>query len=189
MELQKAIRARKSVRHFDKTKKPDWRTIIECIDSARHAPMAGNIFPLRFIIVDDTKIIQKLAEAAQQPFISEAKYVIVVVTDCKMVLNAYQERAEKFCRQEAGAAIENILLSIEEAGLETCWIGYFVDYLVKEALGIPDEIDVEAMLPIGYESKELGKGRRLKRKIDLNQILYFNKYKNKRMKKKPSINV
>jgi nitroreductase len=189
MELKKVIRARKSVRHFDKKKKPNWRTIIECIDAARHAPMAGNLFPLRFIIVDDPKIIEKLAEASQQPFVGEAQYVVVVTTDCKMVLNAYEGRAEKFCRQQAGAAIENVLLSLEEAGLETCWIGYFVDYLVKEALGIPDNIDVEAMLPIGYESPVLGKGRTLRKKIDLNQILYFNKYKNRRMKKKSSMDV
>lgn len=188
MDLKKAIRARKSVRHFAK-KKPDWRTIIECIDATRHAPMAGNLFPIRFIVVDDSKVIEKLAEAAQQPFVAEAQYVVVMTTDSKMVLNAYEERAEKFCRQQAGAAIQNFLLSIEDAGLKTCWVGYFVDYLVKEALGIPDSVNIEAMLPVGYESKVPGSSRALKKKIDLQQILYFNKYKNRRMKKTKKINV
>lgn len=180
MELDKAIKGRKSVKHFA-DKKPNWRDIIECIDAVRYAPMAGNLFPVRFIIVNDKDKIQKLAKAAQQPFVAEAQYIVVVCTDCKMVLNAYQERAEKFCRQEAGAAIENFLLKIEEKGLETCWVGYFVDYLVKEALGIPENIEIEAMFPIGYESKKPGTSKAPKRKIEMDRILYFDKWKNKRM--------
>lgn len=180
MELNKAIQNRKSVRHFAK-KAPNWRDIIECIDSARYAPTAGNLFPMRFIVVDDEDTIKKLADAAQQPFVADAKYVVVLCTDPKMVLNAYQERAAKFCRQQAGAAIENFLLKAEEKGLATCWVGYFVDYLIKEALGVPEQMDVEALFPVGLESKEMGTKKKEKRKIDMDRMLYFNKWKNTRM--------
>ena len=182
MELDKAIKARKSVRHFS-DKKPNWRDIIECIDVVSYAPRAGNLNPLRFLIVDDKEKIEKLAEAAQQPFVKEAQYVVVVCTDPKMILNAYPEFAIKFCRQQAGAAIENFLLKIEEKGLETCWVGYFIDALVRETLNIPEYIDIEALFPIGYESKKPGAGRGLKKRIDLNRLLFFNKWNNKRMKK------
>jgi nitroreductase len=187
MDLNKAIKSRKSIRHFS-TKKPSWKDIIECIDSARFAPMAGNLFPLRFILVSDKDKIQKLADASQQPFVSEAQYIVVVCSDCKMVLNAYEERAEKFCRQEAGAAIQNFLLKLEEKGLKTCWVGYFIDYLIKEALKIPKDVEVEAIFPIGYESKKQGtKPKSKKRKKELDDVLFFDTYKNKRMKKKESI--
>ena len=181
MELNKAIQERKSVRHFA-DKSPNWRDIIECIDAARYAPMAGNAFSLRFIVVDDLKKIQKLAEAAQQPFVGEAKYVVVVCTDPSLTVNAYEERGEKYLKQQAGAAIQNMLLKIEEKGLETCWTGYFVDSLVREALGIPEGIDVEGMFPIGIESKKPGTSIRKKHKINIDNILYFNKWKNKKMK-------
>ena len=189
MDLDKAIKSRKSVKHYS-PKKPNWRNIIECIDSMRFAPMAGNLFPLRFILVSDENKIKKIAEACQQPFIDKAQYIVVVCNDCKLVLNAYEERAEKFCRQEAGAAIQNFLLKLEEKGLKTCWVGYFVDYLIKEALKIPQEIDVEAIFPIGLPTKKPGtKPKSEKRKIDLDNVLYFDDYKNKRMKKKESIEV
>ena len=129
MELDKAIKSRKSVRKF-KEKKPDWRDIIECIDATRYAPMAGNNFPLKFILVKDSEKIQKLSEAAQQPFISKAPYVVVVCTNPLRIQNAYPEFAEKFCKQQAGAAIQNFLLKIQEKGLSTCWVGYFLEYLV-----------------------------------------------------------
>jgi nitroreductase len=60
MDLSKAIRSRKSVKKFS-TKKPDWRDIIECVDAARYAPMAGNNYSLKFIIIDDKETIEKIS--------------------------------------------------------------------------------------------------------------------------------
>jgi len=114
MDLDKAIQKRKSVRNFKQTKKPDWRDIIECIDSARYAPMAGGCYSLKFICVDDKEKIQKLAEAAQQDFIQEVSYVIVVCSNPVRTIRDYEERGEIYVRQQAGAAIQNILLKIEE---------------------------------------------------------------------------
>ncbi len=188
MDLDKAIQNRKSVRYYSE-KKPNWRDIIECIDAARYAPMAGNLFPMRFIVVSDKDKIKKLAEASQQSFIAEAPYVVVVCTDPKLVLNAYPEFVDKFCKQQAGAAIENFLLKAEEKNLQTCWIGYFVDYLIRTALGIPDGIEIEAIFPIGLESKKVGTREKRKRKIDMDRILYFDKWKNKHMRKEDSLNV
>ena len=99
---------------------------------------------------------------------------------------AFEERGKNYIKQQAGAAIENFLLKIEEKGLATCWVGHFVEYLVKEAIGIPDNIEVEAIFPIGYESP-LPK-RRQKQKIELDRCLYFDKYGKKQMKKRDLIN-
>ena len=185
MDLDKAIQSRKSVRKF-KTRRPDWRDIIECIDAARYAPMAGNIYSLKFILVDNEEIIQKLADAAQQDFVAQAHYVVVVCTNPSRTINAYEERGEMFCRQQAGAAIQNFLLKIQEKGLATCWTGYLVEDLVKRALKIPDGINVEAIFPIGYEFE---RARTRKVKIDIDRVLYFNKYKNIKMKNPKTLDI
>ncbi len=177
MDLDKVIQSRKSVRRYS-SKKPDWRDIIECVDAARFAPMAGGNYTLKFIIVDDPEKIKKLAEAAGQHFITNAKYVVVVCTNPGRTVNAYEERGKKYCRQQAGAAIQNFLLKIQEKGLGACWIGAFVDDMVKVTLKIPDDINVEALFPIGYEFPKTEP----RRKIELDRILYFNEYKNKKMK-------
>ncbi len=185
MELNRAIQSRKSVRKF-KDKKPDWRDIIECIDSARYAPMAGNNFSLKFILVDDKEKIQKIADAAQQPFISQTKYVVVVCSDSARPKNIYEKRGEVFVRQQAGAAIQNFLLKIQEAGLSACWVGYFVEEQIKRELKIPEGVQIEAVFPIGYEFE---KQKTRKVKIDIDRILYFNEYKNKKMKKIKKLDV
>ncbi|PIO07658.1 nitroreductase [Candidatus Pacearchaeota archaeon CG10_big_fil_rev_8_21_14_0_10_34_12] len=180
MDLDKVIQGRKSTRKFS-DKKPDWREIIECIDSFRFAPMAGNIFSLKIVLIDDKNKINVIAEAAQQNFISQAKYVVVVCSQSERTIASYGKKGKIYLNQQAGAAIENFLLKVEEKKLATCWVGHFNERQIKEILKIPENVNIEAIFPIGYASKLLKQGK--KRKISMDEILYFNKYKNKRMGK------
>ena len=158
--------------------------ILECIDSIRYAPMAGGNFTLKVILVDEKEKIIKLAEASQQEFIKSAPYILVVCSDNSRTINAYGEKGESFCKQQAGSAIQNFLLKITEKRLATCWIGYFVEEQVKRILKIPEKINIEAMFPIGYE---LGKPEKRRVKANLDKALYFNEYEKVQMKKIPKI--
>jgi len=182
MKLNDAIQSRRSIRKF-KDKKPDWRKIIEAIDSARYAPMAGNIFTLKFVLVDKKEIIEKIAEYSSQEFIAQTDYLVVFITNPERTENAYGKQGTVFCRQQAGAAIQNFLLKIEEFGYATCWIGFFNENKIKTLLKIPEENNIEGIFPIGY-ANEKPKSRNIR---DLNNFLYFNDFKNNRMKeiKKP----
>jgi nitroreductase len=178
MELDKAIKSRHSVRKF-KDKKPNWRDIIHCIDSVRYAPTAGNNSTLKIILVDNKEKIQKISKACQQGFVGEVNYLVVFCSNPLRLVNAYEEKGEKFNKQQVGAAIQNFLLKIEEKKLSTCWIGYFVEDQIKDILKIPENIQVEALFPIGYEKE---KSYTRKEKTDLDDILFFNEFKNKKMK-------
>ena len=185
MELDKAIKGRSSVKKFN-SRKPDWRDIIECIDAARYAPMAGGNYSLKFILVDDREKIRNIAEACQQSFVGTAHYVVIACSNPGRTTNAYGKSGESYLRQQAGAAIQNFLLKIVETGLSTCWVGYFVESQVKRELKIPEETNVEAVFPIGFEYE---KKRTRKAKIDLDNILYFNSYGQKKMNPPKTMNV
>ena len=176
MDLNKAIQSRKSVRKFT-SEKPDWRDIIECIDSARYAPLAGEIPTLKFILISDKEKIKMISEASQQDFISEAHYVVAVVSKPDLTIKSFGERGEIYARQQAGASIQNFLLSLEEKKLATCWIGYFVEKQIKELLKIPDNANVEAIFPIGYEMRK----QKISKKPSLDSCLFFDKFGNKKM--------
>ena len=179
MELEEAIKERKSTRKFS-NKKPDWRDIIESIHASQYAPMAGGIFSMKIVIIDDEKIIQELAKWSEQEFINEAKYVVVFVSDEGMVTTPFPDEGETYARQQAGAAIQNFLLSITDFGLSTCWIGHFNEEKVRKALKIPEDYTVEALFPIGYSAEPTKKSTP---KSDIYHILYFNQWGNDRMKK------
>ncbi len=180
MQLQEAIERRKSVRKYSR-KKPDWRDVVECIDSARFAPMAGNLFSLKFILVDEEKSIQEISEACQQPFIANAHFVVVVCSDGGKTKISFGERSDIYLQQQAGAGIQNFLLSLTEKGLDTCWVGHFFEDKIKSILRIPENIQVEALFPIGLPTKVKGASHPKKPKTELEYILRFNYYKTKKM--------
>ena len=177
MELNKAIQSRKSCRKFT-SKKPDWRDIVDSIDSMRFSPKAGNNFNVKTIIVKEKEAIEKIAKSCQQDFIQQAHYIVVVCSDDTRLKNLYEKQGEKFARQQTGAAMQNFILSIEDKGLATCWVGYFVENQIREILKIPGNVKVEAIFPIGYE---MGK-QKTSTKSSLDSYLFFEKYGNKKMK-------
>jgi nitroreductase len=177
MQLMNAIKKRKSVKRFS-NKKPNWRKVIRAIDAVRFAPAAGNQFAMKFIMISDKETIQKLAESAQQQFIKDAHFIVVAVSDDSKLERSYGERAARYSRQQAGAAIQNFLLTAEEQGLSTVWIGHFVEEQVKNILKIPEGMVVEAFFPIGHETKIK---RSEARKPELENIIYFGKWGNKKM--------
>jgi len=183
MDLDKAIKERHSVRRYT-SRAPDWRKIIEAIDVARLAPLAGNIPTIKFILITEDDKISQLGEACQQDFVGTAKYILVVCTDASQSTRSYDERGYRYATQQAGAAIENFLLKLVDLGLASCWIGAFSDEQVKRILQIPENVSVEGLFPIGYEMPPKTKQ---KSKPNLDSILYFNIWKNKYMKtiKKP----
>lgn len=186
MDLDKAIRGRKSVRDFSK-KKPDWRKILECVDSMKYSPMAGGIFSLRLILVDNPQKLKSIADSTQQEFVQDAQYILIVCSNPSLTVNEYGEIGKDHCRQQAGAAIQNFLLKAEEKGLGVCWIGYFVEEQIRRDFKIPDEDILEAVLPIGIEQKDKSKwpkkGRKKKTETKIENHIFFNQYGNKRMKK------
>ncbi len=178
MDLKTAIKKRKSVKIFS-PKKPNWRKIIRAIDAGRFAPFAGNQNTIRFILVSDKEKIEELAAASQQKFVGNAHYVVAVVTDDSQLKKLYGNRAERYGSGQSGAAIQNFLLALTELGLSTTWVGYFDEDGIKRALEVPKNLIVEAIFPIGKEGKTSRSEQ--KRKQYLENMIYFDKYKNKKM--------
>jgi len=184
MDLKEAIKTRQSIKKFS-DKKADWRKIVQAIDSARYAPMAGNNFSLRFVLVSEEDKIKKIKAACQQDFVN-TPFVLVVASDHGKVEGLYDDRGAGFASQQSGAAIENILLTLVDRCLDACWVGYYVEDQIRAAVGIPDKWTVEAIIPIGLRSKAHSHKKSLKPELD--NVLYFDKWKNKTMNPQLRVN-
>ncbi len=69
-------------------------------------------------------------------------------------------------------AVEHMVLQAVELGLGTCWVRWYDDNKVKEILGIPDFVEVIALLPVGVPDEEPGQRPRL----SIDKIVYSEKY-------------
>lgn len=171
MDLDKAIDSRHSVRDFS-TKKVKWEKVIEAIDAAGKAPQAGNIHNMTYIIIEKQETRNYLAKHAQQNWIADAGIVIVVCSEDRNLESLYNDRGKIYARQQAGAAIQNLLLKITDLGLSACWVGAYHEEMIKQMLKIPGHITVEAIIPIGYPST---KPRKVK-KTELQNLIRWETF-------------
>ncbi|MBS1258608.1 MAG: NADH dehydrogenase [Candidatus Scalindua arabica] len=69
-------------------------------------------------------------------------------------------------------AVEHIVLQAVEIGLGTCWVRWYEDNKVKEILGIPEHVEVMALLPVGVPDED--PSQRPRQKLD--KIVYSETY-------------
>lgn len=155
IDLLELIKTRRSVRKF-KDMQVEWHKIVNILNAGRWAPSAGNLQPWKFVVIQTPETIKNLATAClQQEWMESAKTVIVVCALPERTKTHYGKKGEEiFSYQDCAAAIENMLLMIHYQKLGACWVGAFDENEVKRAIGVPGDVRVEAVLPIGYPDLE-----------------------------------
>jgi len=147
VEVYDSIRNRKSVRSY-LNRPVEKEKLDRLLKAVRLAPSAGNRQEWRFVVVTDPEKRRRLAEeAAGQRFIAEAPIVIAACaeTDGKIM------RCGQACYPiDVAIAIDHLTLAAVAEGLGTCWIGSFNPDTVRRILGIPEQIVVVELLPLGY---------------------------------------
>jgi nitroreductase len=172
MEFDEVISKRKSVRDFKKIN-VSYKDILAGIESAIQGPFAGGLNNLKFIIVEDPEKIDRISEFCQQSWINQSQAVIVVCSDDTHLEYKYGERGRVYSRQQAGAAVMAFTLKMTELGIGSCWVGAYTDELIKQLLGIPGHIQVEAMISLGYEKKKDKKTEKSRKKKSVESSIYW----------------
>ena len=153
MTVFEAIAARRTIRRF-KQKRVPFGLLEKCVDAARLAPSASNRQRLEYIIVNERSLTGKIFEAvswaghlrpAWVPAETErpAAYIVMVADGPVKGDLAY----------DAGAAMQNILLTALEQGLGSCCLGSAKKAPVMRALAIPDTYSVALVIALGYPAE------------------------------------
>ena len=168
MTLMEAIKGRRSIRAYDS--KPVEKEKIEAVlEAARLAPSARNRQKWQFIVVTDPETKDKMLDACNnQPSVKQAPAIIVACG---------QDPGMMSCEQpvetiDVSIAFSFIILKAYEEGLGTCWLGNFNKDKVKAALGIPDDVSVVAITPLGYPAESPDARPR----VALDEIVSWDKY-------------
>jgi nitroreductase len=173
MEFDEVVKRRKSVKNYA-GKKASWESVLEAVDAAIKGPFASNNNNLHFLIVEDESTIANIAESAEQLWIGDVGLVVVICSDDRNLENIYGERGRVYSRQQAGAAIGTFLLKLVDNGLSGCWVGAYDDNEIRDLLGIPRHVHVEAIVPVGYAERR--KVKEVKRKRALESVLFWEKW-------------
>jgi nitroreductase len=147
METITAIKQRRSVRAYsDMPVEKD--KVARVLEAARLAPSARNLQDWRFVVVQRQDIRDKIALASKgQEFIKDAP---IVIAACGTNPDYIMSCGQYAYTIDISIALTHMMIRATDLELGTCWIGAFNERRVKEALSIPDEVRVVALLTLGY---------------------------------------
>jgi len=171
MDLMEAIKTRRSIRKFRETPVPE-NLLKEVLNAARLAPSADNTQPWKIIVVRDVEVKQKVTQACNgQKYLIQAPVVLVI---CGIPEEAFQTVGGYMSSHviDASIALDHVTLAAHSLGLGTCWVARFKEEKVKDVLGVPEDVRVVALTPLGYpdESPE-----RPSRK-NLEELIAYDRY-------------
>lgn len=175
-DILELIKSRRTVKSFV-PKFVSWENVSKVIDAARHAPSCGNIQNWKFIVVMKPEEKQKLAELAHEQYeITQAAALIVVCGEPEKAERYYGKKGRNlYSIQNCAAAVQNMLLEAHSLGLATRWVGAFDEDGMREMLGIPSEISVQAIVVLGYAKEVPQKPP----KYPLETLVYFGGWRNR----------
>jgi len=156
MDTYQTITTRRTIRFFDS--KPIPAELTErIVNAGRIAPSGGNRQVLEFVLIREPGNCERLFEyIAWGAYVRPRRnppegkrptaYVVVLIRDKEQtILDA----------SDAGAAMENMILTAWNEGVGSCWIGAITDRdAVKQLLGVPQDYQVFGLLALGYPGEQ-----------------------------------
>ena len=170
--LMELIEARRSIRSY-KDQEIEEDKLNYVLQAFRKAPSAKNLQPWKLVVIKNKKILKDIAIACNnQLFMEEAP--VIIAACAKEEEEAYGTMGGYMNSYpiDIAIALEHLILAATEKGLGTCWIGAFKEQLVKDILGVPENVRVVALTPLGYPAREASvRGRK-----PLTEIISYDKY-------------
>ncbi len=148
MTFSELVKSRYSVRSYS-SRPVEEEKIQAVLEAGRAAPTAKNIQPASVYVVKSPSAIEKLRGVCKMAF--DAPVVLIVCADLsESFVSPFTER--NFGDTDAAIVTDHMMMQATEFGLGTCWVGWFDPAPIKEALGIPANLAIMNLLPMGYPS-------------------------------------
>jgi len=163
MEVFEAVRTALAIRGYKETPIP-MDVTRRIVEAGRLSGSAMNGQPWHFIVVDDREVLRQLGSVARTgPYIAQAPLAIVVAI-----------QNTKFAVADASRAIQSMILTGWSEGVGSNWVGFMGLDGVKPILGIPDNLEVLAIIPFGYPPRNVAKGN--KNRKPLSEVAHHSRF-------------
>lgn len=176
--IYEKIVERRTIRRYTKESVP--KDVLEkCVDAARLSPSGMNRQPLKYIIVDDEELLEKVFSATSwagylpdyEPSEEEMPRAYIIVLLDKEI--------RKNCGHDAGIAVMSISMVAYEEGLGSCILGAIERAKLRRILNVPDNLEILLAVALGYpaENPIVDKVRNggIKYWLDNNNVLHVPK--------------
>lgn len=154
MDCLQTMKQRRSIRQY-KDQKVSQEQLEAVLEAARNAPSWKNQQPWTYILLHDRENIQALKKATggnpKGNAYENADYFLVVCADPEKSGN---REGKPYYMADVGITLTQVTLAAAAQGLGTCWVGAFPEQPVKALLGVPYNIRVVAITPLGVPDEQ-----------------------------------
>jgi nitroreductase len=169
VEILNLLKSRRSIRVYQDKPVPQ-DLLRQILEAGRWAPTGANLQPWHFVVVTDQETRRKIGEVARFLFIKSSHVEKAPV----ILILGFDTRKGKYGRYDVTLAGGNMLTMATHLGLGTCWIGAFDEPTVKEILEIPKNIEVIALITLGYPKEDA----EVPPRIELEKIVHWESWPN-----------
>ncbi|MHA2424827.1 MAG: nitroreductase family protein [Candidatus Thorarchaeota archaeon] len=176
MEFFQVVEKRRSIRKYKNEEIPD-EDITKMIEAARLAPSTNNTQPWQFLVVKEPETIKLLSRVAGgQRFIAGANTVVMALANRSS--SCCPGNPSMWHVQDTMIATEHLVLAATALGYGSCWVAMLDSRnshniaLVKEALRVPDGVDIVALVSLGVPDEEPAP----RSTNDMDQIVFSEAY-------------
>jgi nitroreductase len=154
MEAFEAVRTVLAVRNYQDQPLPP-QLMRRIVEAGRLTASGMNGQPWHFIVVENPETLRQLGRLARTgPYIAGAAAAVVVAIE-----------KTKFAVSDASRAIQSMILTAWSEGVGSNWAGFLGLTEVKSLLGIPEDLDLLAILPFGYPAQAHGRGKKQRKAL------------------------
>ncbi|MBQ3183142.1 MAG: nitroreductase family protein [Clostridia bacterium] len=153
MNFSELIKDRYSVRKYKDKPVPE-DILDRIIEAGMYAPTACNNQPQKIYVAKSKEAIDRLKECS--PCIFDAPLVMVIGYDKTRSWQNSRMPGYESGETDASIVTTHMMLAAWNEGIGSCWVGVFNADDVAAALGLPENIRVTALMPMGYADMEAG---------------------------------
>jgi nitroreductase len=154
MEYFDLIQKRYSVRAYKPDPVEDTK-LSQILEAARLAPTAANRQPFQFIVVHVKGREAELRRLSQRPWFLQAPLMICA---CGVPAQGWVRGADgiNYTTVDVTIAMDHLILAAADLGLGTCWIAAFDVAAARQVFGLPPDVELIALTPLGYPADQPG---------------------------------
>jgi len=179
VELMEAIQKRRSIRKYKPDPVPE-EALQRIMEAVRWSPSWANTQCWEFVVVRDPKVksdISKIVPETNRVHSAMVEAPVILILCGRKGISGFKKGEAATIKGDwlmfdTGIAMQSLCLAAHSLGLGTVVVGMFDHKKTERILGVPEDVEVMAMTPLGYPTTE---GSTPKRK-DISEFVFSDHY-------------
>lgn len=171
MSIIDVMQERYSERRFSDTPVKD-EDLAAILEAGRLAPTAENKQPQRILVLRGADDLARVDLCSRCRF--GAPVVLVLAYD--MTVAARNPDVMDYGVVDTTIVGDHMSLAAAERGIHSCWVGLINPSELRRQFDIPATYRIVAIMPLGYPSEKSRPSRLHKRRFELSQTVFFDRY-------------